>query len=213
MGELENVKVRDPESVRKIASLREKLHNQQAQPRAEGPEALPFGDRVRELLERKRVVCSRAEDTEESAKASIKEIDMINEALQLHKGTSDPLYIELETKWRNKLSDLDRLLLLISSLKKLLKAADKCQNSAEAERLKTDMIALGRVLDNEIHFSIPLLENTKLRLRMALSGLDERFLEKSRHERRRNSLRRKLESLRMSPEEDLPIAIGVVKVS
>lgn len=41
-------------------------------------------ERIQELLKRKAVVSSRLEDSEELAKVSIIEINMLNEALQLH---------------------------------------------------------------------------------------------------------------------------------
>ncbi|KAI1723212.1 calponin homology (CH) domain-containing protein [Ditylenchus destructor] len=211
---LDQVHARDPESVKRITSLRQKIHTQrQTKVEHQAGVSLPAPvDRVHELLERKAVVLARQEQSEESAKTSIVEMDMLNEAIQLHKGKSNTEYQRLEAEWRKKLAGLDRLLLMIGEIKKLEKTIEEAGQklpSTKREVLKSNLESIGRALDSENRLNVPLMDATRLRLRNTLKKLEQSFLDE--HKRKQEAIKQRLGAFEMTSEDDLRIGLDIVK--
>uniref|UniRef100_A0A915EGS7 Calponin-homology (CH) domain-containing protein n=1 Tax=Ditylenchus dipsaci TaxID=166011 RepID=A0A915EGS7_9BILA len=210
---IEQVRVRDPEAASRISALRQKIHVQQQtkdQPEASSSSSKPFADRVKKLLRRKAVVGARKEDSEELAKTSIIEMDMLNESLREHKGTSNEEYQRLEAEWKKKLAGLDRLLMIISEIKKLEKSVDNFQNShVKAELIKSNLLSIGRILECEIQIDIPLVQATKLRLKLLLNKLEQCMADE--HYKKKEALKQRLAALEMTSQDDLRIGLDIVK--
>lgn len=83
----------DEQTAHRIETLRHKMDEQQQSTSAaalsDTSELSPQpSDRVSMLLARKAEICARSEDSVEAVKASIREMDMVNEAIELHNGMS-----------------------------------------------------------------------------------------------------------------------------
>jgi hypothetical protein len=97
--EVEKLKTRNEAVSQRIDSLKQKFELTAAAP---GP------NRVEELLERKASILSRQEDSVEAIKASIIEMNMVNEALILHNGKRDIVKPRFNGIDSNETKDLKR---------------------------------------------------------------------------------------------------------
>jgi len=197
--EVEKLKTRNEAVSQRIDSLKQKFELTAAAP---GP------NRVEELLERKAAILSRQEDSVEAIKASIIEMNMVNEALILHNATNNQNYTSLQRDWLKKLSHMDRLLLVLGEVDALEKRAQKEKKTLLLRSMLRDADSFIHIL-NQIELDIPLLEETKRKLAALRQLLAEKH--KMSTSVSRSQIGERIKQLEMTPEEDLPIAAVVVK--
>uniref|UniRef100_A0A914C322 KASH domain-containing protein n=1 Tax=Acrobeloides nanus TaxID=290746 RepID=A0A914C322_9BILA len=197
--EVEKLKTRNEAVSQRIDSLKQKFELTAAAP---GP------NRVEELLERKAAILSRQEDSVEAIKASIIEMNMVNEALILHNATNNQNYTSLQRDWLKKLSHMDRLMLVLGEVNELEKRAQKEKKTLLLRSLLRDADSFIHIL-NQIELDIPLLEETKRKLAALRQLLAEKH--KMSTSVSRSQIGERIKQLEMTPEEDLPIAAVVVK--
>lgn len=123
----------------------------------------------------------------------------------------DPEFEALESEWLKKLSELDRLLLIINETEKIAKHADRETKLENLELMARDLDAFHRLLTDEINVQIPLVDSTKFRLEQLKKRLKGKLDYEAR--RRIDILNQRLAELEKCPEEDLQIAFTVLQVS
>lgn len=123
----------------------------------------------------------------------------------------DPEFETLESEWLKKLSELDRLLLIINETEKIAKHADRETKLENLELMARDLDAFHRLLTDEIRVEIPLVDSTKFRLEQLKKRLKGKLDYEAR--RRIDILNQRLTELEKCPEEDLQIAFTVLQVT
>uniref|UniRef100_A0A7E5A0I7 Calponin-homology (CH) domain-containing protein n=1 Tax=Panagrellus redivivus TaxID=6233 RepID=A0A7E5A0I7_PANRE len=197
-----------PVSARRVAGLRDRF--EPVSPRLDRSRSPNVVDRVADLLERKEKILSRREDSASAAKASIREVEMVNEALTLHNATEHPQYEPLEAKWATKVEYLKRLCILsidIDALNHRLREAVTPDDFRYVARTAEDY---GRKLHDFGTFELPLLTECRRRVTIIRQNAHER--KDATSKRAVDRLNQRLTELDMTPQEDIAIAEVVIKV-
>uniref|UniRef100_A0AAF5CT37 Calponin-homology (CH) domain-containing protein n=1 Tax=Strongyloides stercoralis TaxID=6248 RepID=A0AAF5CT37_STRER len=170
----------------------------------------PVESRINDLLMRKKLIINRNERSIQEIKGSIVEIDMINEAIQLHlEGKSTPQVNEVEEEWLRKKYHLCNLLKIIDSLNDI-------ENKLTVEEKPIILDQLFNQLDlikNEIKLSelnnCPIEGETKNRIGILYNLLQEKH--RLACETSYDKLMDRLDKLSYTVEDDLPVASIVIK--
>uniref|UniRef100_A0A914XXG6 Uncharacterized protein n=1 Tax=Panagrolaimus superbus TaxID=310955 RepID=A0A914XXG6_9BILA len=167
-----------------------------------------YVDRVADLLERKRRILDRREDSAAGAKASILEMEMINESLILHNALEHPQFQPMESEWKTKLSQMERLVLIDSELEKLAQRLRVAEKPSEFALIESDIEGISRKF-TDLTIDLPLLTISQRKI----SSLRKNVGEQKSHQTKRvfDRFEIRLRELEMTPEEDIAIAEIIMK--
>lgn len=193
-------------SGQRFTNLRDRFEPPSPSLRSRSPN---YVDRIADLLERKRKILDRREDSAAGAKASILEMEMVNEALILHNATEHPQFQPMEREWQNKISQMERLVLIDSELEKLAQRLRVAEKLNEFALIESDIEVLSRRF-TDLNIDLPLLTIAQRKISSLCKNVTEQKTLQSKRVFDRFELR--LRELQMTPEEDLAIAEIVIKV-
>uniref|UniRef100_A0A0K0F4A9 Nuclear anchorage protein 1 (inferred by orthology to a C. elegans protein) n=1 Tax=Strongyloides venezuelensis TaxID=75913 RepID=A0A0K0F4A9_STRVS len=173
-------------------------------------DGVPSEGRINDLINRKRLIICRSEKSPQEIKGSMVEVDMINEAIQLHlDGKHNNDVDEVEEEWLRKKYRLQNLLRIINLLNDI-------ENKLTVEEKPIILDQLFNQLDlikDEIKLSelskCPIEKETKDRIAIIYNLLQEKH--RLTCEVTYGELMDRLEKLSYSVEDDLPVASVVVK--
>ncbi|KAL3124456.1 hypothetical protein niasHT_007739 [Heterodera trifolii] len=211
------VEAAEDATLERISSLRSRLAKVDLDTAQTGPSSTQKVD-LWALLKKKRIILARDESSEEEARASLREMALIDEELGDElKGNAE--FEKLSRQWTSKKAELDRLMMLNDQLKQICGRLDEGQGEeANAEELETELDALARSLattalahsDNGTSAAaLPLHRQFIRRVETIKKRIHRRMAEEQRQQR--HALMHKIEALKMSPEGDLPVALEVAE--